>query len=136
MMDQLVYLPERNETISLASIARVEWTNVPERVKREYTTTVHLISGQGFYIGPADAEVLSKRITAYNGQTQHLKEVMLQIPEILFQLGVVVSSIEHLVNAYVPIQQVDLGESQVPQSEIPTSIPKGRKANKVEAYNN
>lgn len=70
-MSYFVQLTETNTTLNLEQIASIEWDCISEELEgTNYTTTVSLASGSGYYLTRNDARALWKAIQRYNQYTQ------------------------------------------------------------------
>lgn len=66
-----VQLTETNTTINLEQITSVEWNYVSEELEgTNYTTTVNLASGAGYYLTSNDARTLWRAMQRYNQYVQ------------------------------------------------------------------
>ncbi|HEX2909934.1 MAG TPA: hypothetical protein VH186_03945 [Chloroflexia bacterium] len=66
-MSYFVQLTETNTTLNLEQITSVEWNYVSEDLEgTNYTTTVNLASGTGYYLTSNDARTLWRAMQRYN----------------------------------------------------------------------
>lgn len=70
MLSCFIQLKDSNASLNLAQILSIEWDYVPQGISPNYTTTVMLCGGNGFYLTQEDAKLLWKAIQGYNLRIQ------------------------------------------------------------------